>query len=187
MSDKVKPKNEKRPFFSTLASETIYYGNIERQSLKIHRKTKVLPATPKTSDNSNGRSLAPTPPAMPESKSAARKGNVDLIGNAGVIEIPDDAGLPDAYEFEILRLRRRVDELECTVKDRDRRNVRAIAMLEDELQMWRTFLHDHVSESHSEIQRRVARIESTLMVLKDIGGQVYPEMQLPERWKKTER
>src|SRR6478736_409431 len=48
------------------------------------------------------------------------------------------------FQFEIIRLRRRVDELECIVRDRDSRVITAIAMLEDELVMYRSLLHDHV-------------------------------------------
>lgn len=111
---------------------------------------------------------------------------VDLISNAGVLTIPDDKDVPNEYEFEILRLRRRVEELECTVRDRDARNVRAIAMLEDELQMFRSYLHDHVGETQSGIHRRVVRLESTLMTLRGKGSQFAPPLEIKESWKNKE-
>ncbi len=95
---------------------------------------------------------------------------VDLISNAGALTVPDESPIPNEYEFEILRLRRRVDSLEGTVREKNARNVHAIAMLEDELQMWRSFLHEHVAETHDGIRRRVLRIESTLMTLRESGG-----------------
>jgi hypothetical protein len=107
-----------------------------------------------------GPRIASTDEAMP----------VDLISNAGVLIVPDESAIPNEYEFEILRLRRRVDSLEDTVREKNERNVHAITMLEDELQMWRCFLHEHVAETHDGIRRRVLRIESTLMILKESGG-----------------
>ncbi len=95
---------------------------------------------------------------------------VDLIRNAGAIIVPDEGTIPNEYEFEILRLRRRVDSLEDAVRGKNERNLHAIAMLEDELQMWRSFMHEHVAETHDGIRRRILRIESTLMTLKESGG-----------------
>ena len=107
-----------------------------------------------------GPRIASTDEAMP----------VDLISNAGALIVPDESSIPNEYEFEILRLRRRVDSLEDAVREKNERNVHAIAMLEDELQMWRCFMHEHVAETHDGIRRRVLRIESTLMTLKESGG-----------------
>lgn len=121
----------------------------------------------------------------PQREASKDTDTVELISNAGVLSIPDESALPNEYEFEILRLRRRIEELEGTVRDRDERNVRAIGMLEDELQMWRTFLHDHVGETYSGVQRRIIRIESTLMTLREKGSQFYPEIKTPEGWSKT--
>src|SRR5690242_20002933 len=81
----------------------------------------------------------------------SQRGIVDIIGNAGVLDSPDDSHIPNRYEFEIIRLRRRVEELECIVRDRDSRVVSAIAMLEDELVMYRTLLHAHIAETHDGI------------------------------------
>ena len=135
-----------------------------------------------------GPGLAVPGPIVPHKAAAAERQDnepVDIIGNAGVLHIPDEITVPNEYEFEILRLRRRVEELECTVKDRDERNVRAIAMLEDEAQMWRTLMHDHVSETHGGIQQRVIRIESTLLTLKEKGSRIYPPLVVTETWQKT--
>jgi hypothetical protein len=57
-------------------------------------------------------------------------------------------------------------------------------MLEDELQMWRSFMHEHVAETHDGIRRRVLRIESTLMTLKESGGPALL-VEIPERWRKS--
>lgn len=109
---------------------------------------------------------------------------VDLISNAGVLIVPDENTIPNEYEFEILRLRRRVESLECVVREKNERNVFAITMLEDELQMWLTFMHEHVSETHDGIKRRILRIESTLLNLKESGGAA-PLFEIPERWRKS--
>lgn len=106
-----------------------------------------------------------------------------IISNAGSLIIPD--GIPNEYEFEILRLRRRVESLECSVRDRDERNVRAIAMLEDELQMWHSFFNDHVAETHDGIRRRILRIESALMTLKTVTSRIVTPLEIPERWRKS--
>lgn len=104
-----------------------------------------------------------------------------IIGNAGALTIPE--GIPTEYEFEILRLRRRIESLECSVRERDERNLRAIIMLEDELQMWRTFFHDHVSETHDGISRRIVRLNATLMTLRD-DNQSFSAVQISKRWRK---
>ena len=107
---------------------------------------------------------------------------VDLISNAGLLVIPDESTIPNEYEFEILRLRRRVESLECVVRDKNARNVHAITMLEDELQMWRMFMHEHVAETHDGIRRRVLRIESTLMTLRESGATA-PLVEKNGEWK----
>jgi hypothetical protein len=134
---------------------------------------------------------------LPSTEKADRKNHVrsspDIIShNSGPpLALPPPAtvastsGIPNEYEFEILRLRRRVESLECTVRDRDERNVAAIAMLEDEMQFWRTYLHDHVDATYADIRRRVVRIESTLAVLKEKGSRIYPPLEIPAAWRKT--
>lgn len=103
---------------------------------------------------------------------------IDLIRNAGVLVIPDESTIPNEYEFEILRLRRRVDSLEDAVREKNERNVHAITMLEDELQMWLSFMHEHVAETHDGIRRRVLRIEATLMKLKESGSAALLDVQV---------
>lgn len=159
---------------------------------------------PKTSNNSNklpklpphalcellytGPAVAPTLPTAPMARTTTREASkddtVEIISNAGVLTIPDEKDVPNEYEFEILRLRRRVDELECTVRDRDERNVRAIAMLEDEMQFWRSLMYDHIEAKYGDIQRRIMRIESTLMTLREKGSRYYPPLPLPAGWTK---
>ena len=128
----------------------------------------------------HGRALANVP-GVPRHRGSD---TVDMIANAGVENAPDADQIPNDYQFEIIRLRRRVDQLECIVRDRDSRVVTAIAMLEDELVMYRTLLHDHVAETHDGIKRRVIRIETTLQTLKAKGSKFYPPLDIPERWQK---
>ena len=109
---------------------------------------------------------------------------LDFISNAGTLNTPDDQDIPTGYELEIFRLRRRVDELECIVRDKNRRVVAAIGMLEDEVVMYRTLLHDHIAETHDGVQRRMIRIESTLDTLKEKGSKFYPPLPIPKRWQK---
>jgi hypothetical protein len=104
----------------------------------------------------------------------------DIIANAPVLEEPPD--LPNEYHFEILRLRRRVVELECIVKDRDERIVRALSMIEDELQFWRSFLHQHIQATMREIQARVLRLDTVVAYLKDTGAHFWPPLDTPARW-----
>lgn len=154
---------------------------------KVPRYSNNLPTSVKKALRERGTLLAPISPhpmARTTREASDDTTPVDLISNAGVISIPDTKDVPNEYEFEILRLRRRVEELECSIRDRDERNVRAISMLEDELQMYRTYLHDHVGETQSGIQRRVVRIESTLMRLREKGSRAYPPLELPAGWKK---
>ena len=122
-----------------------------------------------------------------KSRPASVSKNANLIANAPAIEIPAETNIPNEYEFEIIRLRRRVEELECIVRDRDRRVVVAIATLESELRMWRTLVHDHVTETHDGVMRRIFKIESTLETLKAIESFFYPPMEIPAGRKKTER
>jgi len=105
-----------------------------------------------------------------------------FIKNTGTLSVPDDSNIPDEYQFEILRLRRRIDELEDAVRNRDERTIRAISMLEDELQMWRTFMRDHVTETYDGIRRRIVRIDSTLMTLRESGNRI---VAIPERWRES--
>ena len=111
----------------------------------------------------------------------------NLISNSAVIDAPDDREIPDRYEFEMIRLRRRVAELECIVRDRDDRIVRALSMIEDELSFWRSFLHDHVADTMGGIMRRVGRLESSLDYLKEKGSRFYPPLEIPAAWKKKSR
>lgn len=108
---------------------------------------------------------------------------VSLIANAGSIDTP--AEIPDEYQLEIYRLRRRVTELEFTIRGKDQRIVRAIAMLEDDLQMFRTLMYDHVTETHGGITQRMARLAATLDYLKDINYPA-PPLELPAHPRKKE-
>lgn len=117
---------------------------------------------------------------MPPNDSAA----VDIIANAP--EVLETAGpeIPDEYQLEIYRLRRRVAELECIVKDRDERIVRAIGAIESELQFWRSLLYQHISATMGEIQARVLRLEAAVSYLKEKGAHFWPPLEIPARWKR---
>jgi len=149
----------------------------------IPNNSKDLPATDKPAKRpTSGVAVAKSKgvPRQPGSDT------IDMISNAGVLDTPNAEQIPNNYQFEIIRLRRRVDELECIVRDRDSRVVSAIAMLEDELAMYRTLLHDHVAETHDGIKRRVLSLESTLETLKAKGSKFYPALEIPERFRKKE-
>ena len=109
----------------------------------------------------------------------------ELMANAAVLEVPPDSGIPTEYEFEIYRLRRRVAELEDIVRDKNERNLRAIQMLEDELQMWRTFMHQNIAEKYGEIRRRMARLESTLTGMKEPRTRSYQPLEVSKSWQKA--
>lgn len=109
---------------------------------------------------------------------------VNIIANASSVPALQDNEIPTDSEFEILRLRHRVAELECITRDRDDRIVKALGMLEDELSFWRSYLHDHVSETMGGISRRVGRLESALEYLKEKGSRFYPPLPIPPAWKK---
>jgi len=147
---------------------------------QITNNSKDLPAANNKGKKSAGAAIAPPLGVRPKPEQQ----ELNFISNAGALNTPDDKEIPSGYEFEILRLRRRIDELECIVRDRDRRIVSAIAMLEDELMMYRTLLHAHVAETHDGVQRRTLRIESTLGTLKEKGSKFYPPLELPKRWQK---
>ena len=147
---------------------------------QITNNSKDLPATNTRDKKSAGAAIAPPPYVRPKPEQQ----ELNFISNAGALNTSDDKEIPSGYEFEILRLRRRVDELECIVRDRDRRIVSAIAMLEDELMMYRTLLHAHVAETHDGVQRRTLQIESTLDTLKEKGSKFYPPLPIPKHWQK---
>ncbi len=154
----------------SLVDDNIFYQTLP-SSEELGRNTQVESHQEIIRRNDTGTHVAQSPPMDTPMR------------NAGSITIPDDTGIPNEYEFEILRLRRRVESLECSIKDRDERNVQAIAMLEDELQMWRTFFNDHVAETHDGIRRRILRIESALMTLKAVTSRIVSPLEIPERWR----
>jgi hypothetical protein len=169
MSDKVLDK-------SLFLKEKIGYDLLCNPKSQIPNNNNDIPKSDKTANKLPGSVLAVQPPRTMASTP---------ISNAGSIIIPDENDIPNEYEFEILRLRRRIDELETAVRNRDERNLRAITMLEDELQMWNTFMHDHVEETHDGIRRRILRLDSTLMTLRENNSRFLSPLDLPERWRKS--
>lgn len=105
------------------------------------------------------------------------------ISNAPVLRVPDDSGIPNDYEFEIFRLRRRVAELESLVLDGNDKIALALATIDDEILYWRTGLHNHVWETLGQLQRRVVKLETTISMLKALSAQPVP-LEIPERWRK---
>lgn len=98
----------------------------------------------------------------------SRRAVVNPISNAPVTPELELEGIPDEYRFEIFRLRRRVQELESALLDKNDRVRHCLAMIEDELLFWRTGLYLHIWETHDAITRRIIRLEATLAILKDI-------------------
>lgn len=133
--------------------------------------------------------ILPGPPPASKVAPMARDNRADdeaviLISNSAVIDAPEEKELPDRYQFELIRLRQRIAELECIVRDRDDRIVKALAAIEDELSFWRSWLHDHIGETMAGISRRVGRLESSLEYLKQKGSRFYPPLEVPAAWKK---
>lgn len=108
---------------------------------------------------------------------------VHLVGNAAKVEVIDRLDFPDRFQLEVYSLRRRVEELQGIILDKNDRLSKAIAMLEDEALMWRTVMYDHVDETYGKIKRRMIRIDSTLATLKDIQPRHYPPLEIPDSWK----
>lgn len=158
-------------FYQTLPSN-------ENQSTNDQKLT-VAPL----SRHKSGPLPASSPAPMLHSDKRADDEAINLISNSAVIDTPDK-DIPDRYEFELIRLRRRIAELECIVRDRDDRIVKALGMIEDELSFWRTWLHDHIGETMAGISRRVGRLESSLEYLKEKGSRFYPPLEIPAAWKK---
>jgi len=172
----------KDPYIEMLRAKSRVVPDILCQPLEIiPNNSKDLPGTD-TRDKrlSAGVAIAQPPRMQPKPKQQ----ELDFISNAGALNTPNDKEIPTSYEFEILRLRRRIDELECIVRDKNRRVVAAIGMLEDEVVMYRTLLHDHIAETHDGVQRRMIRIESTLDTLKEKGSKFYLPLPIPKRWQK---
>jgi len=194
MSDKKWPKQRQVGDFYHDKSDSNYYVNLDRlpgvdndkNSDKFQQVTAPSVSGQQTSEvpglRQSGVNVAESRGMQPKSGRNA----VDMIANAGELNSPDDDQIPNTYQFEIIRLRRRLDELECIVRDRDSRVASAIAMLEDELVMYRTLMHDHIAETHDGVTRRVLRIQSTLDTLREKGSKFYPPLEMPDRWRKKE-
>lgn len=115
---------------------------------------------------------------------ASQDKQVCPISNAPGVESLDEPAFPDKFQLAIRRANRRIAELECVVRDRDERVSTALAMLNDEMVFWRTFLHDHIGETMGGILRRVLRIETTISRLVEKGSRYSPPLDIPEQWKK---
>ena len=106
------------------------------------------------------------------------------IANAPRIQTSVDDAIPDNYQFEILRLQRRIAELEAIVHDKNDRQRRALAMFEDELLFWHTFMNDHMGETMGQLQQRIGRLEAALAHIKDIQPHIVPPLETHVHWKK---
>lgn len=127
-----------------------------KPNTEIPSNNSVLPTVDNTAPDYQGTPVADRNGVGQKSDSAP----LDLISNIGVIESPDAFEIPNDYQFEIMRLRRRIESLEDAVRERDARIVKGVAIIDDEITMWRTFLHAHVAETHDGITRRLSRLES---------------------------
>lgn len=137
--------------------------------------------------NKHGATFAVSP-AMDQrrrDKGVTESDAIVPIGNLPSFDSPADDAIPNDYQFEIWRLRRRVVELECELLDRVDKIRQAIEVIDGELLYWRTGLHSHVWESLGQIQRRVVRLEAALAALKAPGSKVVPPLEIPARWKKS--
>lgn len=140
---------------------------------------------PPSCKQSTGPHPASIPSPMPPAHKAVRDDEpVNPISNAPVLAAPEEADALNPHRLEIFRLRRRVAELECAVRDRDDYIRRAINVIEDQLQFWRTFLHDHVGETLGGIMRRVGRLESALAYMKERGGHHVPALEIPPAFRR---
>lgn len=110
--------------------------------------------------------------------------HVVLISNTSKVEVIDRQEFPDRYQLEVYSLRRRVEELECLVHDKNDRLCKAIATLEAELLMWNAVMYEHLPETYGQIKRRMIKIQGTLSDLKDLQPRYYPKLEIPEQWKK---
>lgn len=176
----MRKRAKKRPLFSKTAPDSIYYVNFDGLSQSLPNNSNNLPELP-TSETPQLCSPGPSPAS---SSPPMDNDRISVISNAPVLDIPGDDEFPQRYQFELQRLHQRVTQLECTVRDKDERIVRALAMLNDELQFWRTYLLDKVGDTYGGIQRRVTRLESTTAYLIDKQSHVWPTLQIPERWQK---
>lgn len=118
-----------------------------------------------------------------KNKRNAQDSSIVPISNAPLLKIPDEYDIPNEYQFEIFRLRRRVAELDMIVIDANEKISLALATVEHELLFWRTGLHLHVWESIGQLQRRVIRLETALSMLKVLSAKPVPQ-EIPERWRK---
>ena len=107
------------------------------------------------------------------------------ISNLPTLYDADDE-FPDKYKLELYRLNDKIRNLEADLKDKDRRLLKALTTLDDELMFWRTGLHNKVWESMGDINRRMLRIAVTIDHIKDIQPHVSPPLEIPERWRKVE-
>lgn len=160
---------------------------ISYQSLDICEKS--TPCIPKlTEPPLTGLKSPGIPPALPAPAMSRPKPTVGdsvvPIANPFTTDSQESPGLPDRYELEMYRLRRRVAELECDVLNRDDKIRHALATLDDELTFWRTGLHDHVWETLGKIHARVTRLNSTVAHLKEVGGRHVPHLDIPAGWRK---
>lgn len=116
-------------------------------------------------------------------KDNAQDEGVVPISNAPILKVPDDSEIPNSYQFEIFRLRRRVAELDMIVIDANEKISVAIAVIDNELLYWRTGLHLHVWETMGQLQRRITNLETASAMLKALSAKPVP-LELPERWRK---
>lgn len=151
---------------------------LRKLSDESHKDSQNLPITP-----NEERRIAGAEIASPKDMSKDR--TIVPIGNAPVVAETVSRDFPDHFEFEIYKARNRIAELEAMVKDKDQRIMRAITIMESEVQYWHRGLYDHVWESMGEIERRVKRLQGTVELLKDLQPRVIPPLEIPAGWRKT--
>jgi hypothetical protein len=101
-----------------------------------------------------------------------------IIVNAATIDRLSDNEFPDKYQLELYRLRRRVADLEAVITDKNDRIGHCLAMLEDEILFWRTYMQHGIGETLGQLDRRIGRLESTLAFIRDIQPHVVPPLEI---------
>lgn len=144
--------------------------------------------SPKTSNNlpdtpNEERRISGTKVALPLDMSKDRV--IMPISNAPAVAETVSRAFPDHFEFEIYRARNRIAELEAAIKDKDERIMKAMTVMENEVQYWHRGLYDHVWETMGEIERRVNRLQGTVELLKDLQPRVIPPLEIPAAWRKA--
>ena len=96
-------------------------------------------------------------------------------------------GLPDAVTLEIFSLRRRNAELGAKLTAVNNKLTVALEFLYSIRRFLQLWVNEGQGETYDQTHTRMRRLESTIAHIEDRNIGPSPELELPERWKKTER